>query len=159
MSSLVFRAVAGVVNGAACAVNHLLETMYPRDLYVPAFSVASGGPAPTAHAPSGVVADPAEGASPVPSAGSLTWSGWAVPAILEVLAEHRFYAQDADGPHRYTYHCQNPFEVVERHREFESRGYAGALEEWHEHIAPLIAERIGCNPTRAALALTSLQSQ
>jgi len=57
----------------------------------------------------------------------LTWEGWAVSAILEVLAEYRYSEQYVDPD-----------------------GWA----EWREDIAPLIAERIACDPIRAIAALS-----
>jgi hypothetical protein len=61
------------------------------------------------------------------TAQPLTFRGWAVPAILEVLAEA------GDVPALRTY------------------------DQWCEDIAPLIADRIACDPQRAIVALRNHQ--
>jgi hypothetical protein len=69
------------------------------------------------------------------------WTAWAVPAICEVLAEHvmswhveRIECWSQDGTHD----CGRWFQDQQ---------------EWREHVAPLIARRIGCDPSRAIAAL------
>lgn len=66
----------------------------------------------------------------------LGWLGWAVPAILEVLAEH-------------TYVDSDPGECL-----CEATGVQDVWD-WRQHVAYLIAERIGCDPARAIDALTN----
>lgn len=64
----------------------------------------------------------------------MDWHGWAVPAILEVLSEH--YIERPTGICR----CGD--------------GLVGdLLSDWREHVAPLIADRIACDPERALNAL------
>jgi hypothetical protein len=58
------------------------------------------------------------------TAQSLTWRGWAVPAILEVLAENAPLDDD-------------------------DMSWA----DWREHVANIIADRIACDPQRAIEAL------
>ena len=81
---------------------------------------------------------------PVPAAEGtteLSWDGWAVPAIQEVLAEHQ------PTPMHYSSNigCAGP-----------STGLCDEFEDWQdwrEHVSELIAERIACDPVRAAQAL------
>jgi hypothetical protein len=122
VESLLFRAVAAAVNTAAKGANTLLLTMYPPDISHiwddPALGGGAADPHPAAHGAGEAASTPS--ASPAP----LTWEGWAVPAVLEVLAD---YGVDTEVD--------------------------------NEDIARDIAARIGCDPSRAALALTSLQTQ
>ncbi len=61
----------------------------------------------------------------------MDWRGWAVPAILEVLADDLYGAHYVD--------------------------YDDWLE-WAEHVAPLIADRIACDPQRAIAALQTMSA-
>lgn len=109
-------------------------------------------------AAAGVAPRPAPGDFRTPGAG-ITWAGWAIPAILEVLAEHRFYAQNRGGESllkTYSYSCVAPMGGL--CTSFECRGYPGALDEWAEHIASLIADRISCDPAKAIEALRNLST-
>jgi hypothetical protein len=65
----------------------------------------------------------------------MDWQGWAVPAILEVLAEH--VGSDMSFGDRVSCSCGDR-----------------RLDNWAEHVAPLIAERIACDPQRAVEALS-----
>lgn len=101
---------------------------------------------PTTSANPGVAPRrPEAGSVDAPASGttSLTWSGWAVPAILEVLAEWHPWEQQ-DG----TWQCSV---------DFADHDFAD-LGEWREHVAPLIAERIACDPSKAIAALHNLES-
>lgn len=60
------------------------------------------------------------------------WIGWATPAILTVLDEHRLL-------HAGRCACGE---------------YSGGYEYWTAHVAPLVAARVGCDPERAARALS-----
>lgn len=141
VESLLFKAVVGVVNTAARAANAALQVMYPQDVghvwedeVRPAARLAgstSGTAAQGADPHPARAADPA-GVVPLAPAGSLTWENWAVPAILDVLAE-----------------------AVEGNDDLDLTEWI----DWSERVAPVIARRIACDPTRAALALTSLQTQ
>jgi hypothetical protein len=71
----------------------------------------------------------------VPPAGpQLDWHGWAEPAVMEVLSEHRY----AFG---YDTNCEC--------------GQPGIWDftDWIEHVAPEVVARIGCDPARAIAAL------
>lgn len=74
----------------------------------------------------------------------MDWLGWAVPAILEVLAEHEWFAATKSCQ------CQWPG---------EHRGWPMTHRSWREHVAPLIAERLACDPQRAAEALSRYKPQ
>ena len=69
----------------------------------------------------------------------LTWTGWAVPAILEVLSEHVYEDFEYDDASCICLGRDKP------HLD---------KDEWREHVAPLIAERIACDPIRAIAALS-----
>jgi hypothetical protein len=66
----------------------------------------------------------------------MDWHGWAVPAILEVLAEHFFDSNSGKCD------CQRLTPMTP------------SWHDWREHTAQLIAERIACDPQRAAEALS-----
>lgn len=63
-----------------------------------------------------------------PDDSELDWEGWAVPAILEVLSENRYTHL---GPVYW--------------------------DDWSDDVAPIIAERIACDPARAITALWNSQ--
>jgi hypothetical protein len=139
IEGLLFRAVAAAVNTAARGANALLQTMYPPDIsHIWDDPAVTGGGAADPHP----AADEA-GVTPPTPASSLTWRGWAEPAVLEVLSEHQ---RRFDCNHPRWGDCRCGFKV------FDSS-------DWDEHVAPLICDRIACDPTRAAVALTSLQTQ
>lgn len=71
------------------------------------------------------------------------WYGWAVPAILEVLSEHE--PVQAKGGRIGCHH--------------EGLGLYGCHDwaDWREHVAPIIADRIACDPQRAIDALKNHQ--
>lgn len=70
------------------------------------------------------------------------WHGWAVPAILEVLAEHPYCRIDD-----FDSGCGCPaIANIDQSRD-----------EWAEHVAPIIADRIGCDLQRAIAALSTYQ--
>lgn len=151
IEGLLFKAAASVVNTAARGANAALQIMYPVDIghvWDDSPPVSSAGGAAPTDPPSGGVADPAGGAAFVPPlspppAGSLTWRGWSLPAVLECLAEHRFEGSgefDPDGACSCGFHPAN-------------------LYDWHEHIGPIITDRIACNPVKAVEALQTLQPQ
>jgi hypothetical protein len=66
----------------------------------------------------------------------MDWHGWAVPAILEALAAH--LPEVNQGMGRCPCGKQSFYDWPT----------------WAEHVAPLIAERIACDPQRAADALS-----
>lgn len=66
------------------------------------------------------------------------WLAWALPAIYDVLAEHPSPTQGDE--------CECP-KCGERI--YDNR-------EWREHVGPIIAARIACDPRRAMLALQTL---
>jgi hypothetical protein len=72
---------------------------------------------------------------------ALTWMGWALPAILEVLAGHRFSRANHSsiGANDHCLCGFRPFDQLD----------------WNTHVGPIIADRIGCDPKRAAAALAS----
>jgi hypothetical protein len=72
----------------------------------------------------------------------MDWRGWAVPAILEVLAEHDPFDTKSNGT-AITCDCACGYELIES---------------WYEHVAPLIADRIACDPQRAIKALQASDS-
>jgi hypothetical protein len=82
-----------------------------------------------------------------PQKREMDWRGWAVPAILEVLAEHHLRGPVMFGQ----YYCANDSDEV-------CDGNYDAAWEWREHIAPLIADRIACDPRRAIKALQASDS-
>lgn len=88
--------------------------------------------------PAGVVGN----TPPLPPPVGADWLGWAVPAVLEVLAEHLAIV-GADG---YCY-CYSDGEGISSHGRFAD------WSEWREHVAPIIADRIACDPARAIAAL------
>lgn len=71
------------------------------------------------------------------TAQPLTWRGWAVPAIQEVLAEHGWFPKGT----RSMYPSCRCDHVMDD------------MTDWVEHVAPLIADRIACDPQRAIDAL------
>jgi hypothetical protein len=81
----------------------------------------------------------------LPSEAPLTWEGWAVPAIQEVLAEHwfRYASHDSIG---WQAHCGCG------HRPLDQQ-------DWRDHVSPIITARIACDPVRAAAALATYRTQ
>lgn len=144
VESLVFRAVGAAVNTAARAANTVLTVMYPPDIGHIWDSPREGAEAALAD-PHPVGVDDAAGVVPPTPAASLTWRGWCEPAILDVLAEHWPDTKSLET-----------FGIV---RCCPNLPPGADLHVWREHVAPLIADRIACNPDRAVLALTSLQKQ
>lgn len=71
-------------------------------------------------------------------AHDLNWIGWATPAIMAVLNEH-FPQESPSG-----YDCNPGTEDCPLWPDEQA---------WREHVAPLIAQRIGCDPKRAIAAL------
>lgn len=90
----------------------------------------------TSAGPPAAEDDPAGGDFPPSPAGSPTWVDWAVPAICDVLADHRPKTDDPrTGTGIYCYdtgdgHAPGP------------HGWFDDWQEWREHVAPLIAERL-----------------
>lgn len=146
LENLVFRAVGAAVNTAARVANTVLTVMYPPDIgHIWDDSPCEGVEAALADPHPVGVDDPAGGCvPPAPPAGSLTWRGWALPAVLDVLADHRLFRNDVENGINYV--CVNDDGGI--HDMFDSHA------EWAEHVAPIIVDRIGCDPARAALALT-----
>lgn len=70
---------------------------------------------------------------------AMTWLGWAVPAILTVLDEH------------FPQQCPSGFDCNPGTEDCPLRPDEAA---WREHVAPLIAKAIGCDPKRAADVLS-----
>jgi hypothetical protein len=75
------------------------------------------------------------------TAQPLTFRGWAVPAILEVLAEHQ---RRFDCNHPRWGDCRCGFKVLDS-------------SDWDEHVGPILADRIACDPQRAMEALRNHQ--
>lgn len=72
------------------------------------------------------------------------WLAWALPAITDVLAGHIPFDVDSPGPLK----CYHP-----------ETGNAESFDEWidwREHVGPIIAKRIACDPQRAIAALRTL---
>lgn len=78
-----------------------------------------------------------DGSTP-PPAGT-DWLGWCEPAVLDVLAEHM------------------PFEVPGRDDFCMCGAYIDDSAGWREHLAPILARRIACDPAKAIAALQSFQ--
>lgn len=70
---------------------------------------------------------------------AMTWLGWAIPAIETVLDQH-FPQQCPSG-----YDCNPGTEACPLWPDEAA---------WREHVAPLIAKAIGCDPKQAADALS-----
>jgi hypothetical protein len=75
------------------------------------------------------------------TAQPLTFRGWAVPAILEVLSEHQ---RRFDCNHPRWGDCRCGFKVLDS-------------SDWDEHVGPILADRIACDPQRAMEALRNHQ--
>lgn len=74
---------------------------------------------------------------------STDWLAWAVPAIQEALADHIPRRSVATG----RIYCEHGGMIADE--DYQDQ------QEWREHVAPLIAQRIGCDPPRAIQALQS----
>lgn len=97
----------------------------------------------TTHTSAGDSSAAAGTLPPTVAAEPLTWLGWAVPAILDVLAEHQPRERQSTGD----VHC------LHGDSELVCHDYG----DWSEHVADLIAERLGCDPARAIAALENFQ--
>jgi hypothetical protein len=98
---------------------------------------------PAVSATDSAVEDPSPDVPPASGeADSLTWTGWALPAIFDVLADHR-PAMTTTG-YVICWHIDGTVccECID-------------YTDWRHHVAPEIADRIGCDPARAAKALAS----
>lgn len=73
----------------------------------------------------------------------LTWPGWAIPAILDVLTAHG-PVQALNGE---VWCCNHGDGMDHDDNVFED------WTAWREHAAPIIAQRVGCDPKRAIAAL------
>jgi hypothetical protein len=78
------------------------------------------------------------------AAENLTWEGWAVPAIDDVLANHE------PKVNRHGIHCS--------HIDSNCGDFVD-WQDWREHVSPLIAARIACDPARAVAALASHRTE
>jgi hypothetical protein len=130
----------GIDSEARCAVcrciRHIVEQM------TSAVGFRATDPA---ERPAGVSDIP-----PSPPAGQpFDWHGWAIPAICEVLAEHLpIYGDYAkDGVRQVK--CRD---LTRQHR------ICADWQAWREHVSPLIADRIGCDPAKAIAALQSFNT-
>lgn len=111
-------------------------------------ATASGNPTPADTHPVDV-GRPAPVDPAGPGAGHLTWFGWSVPAILDCLAEHH--------PHEGAgcIVCAPADEGFETPYSAEHLQHFATIADWREHVAPILAARIGCNPSKAIAALQS----
>jgi hypothetical protein len=96
---------------------------------------------PAASATDAVEGIPPAGAPPTPAGADLTWIDWALPAIFDVLAEH-----EADTEYRFRV-------VTCFHADSTICAEFADMQDWRDHVGPIIADRIGCDPERAAAAL------
>lgn len=102
---------------------------------------------PAASATVAAVTDPDAGRKPAPASGvtveSLTWMGWSLPAIFDVLSDH-MPSRQGHGQDGYI-RCM--------HIGGEACCELPDWQSWREHVGPILADRIGCDPVRAAAAL------